>query len=112
MKCCFDTCDKAATHAPKVFVPAQGYAAVPQFSVSCIFGIQLCENHARDFEAKEQFNDPRTSEQWRSVFNAILSMKRSGRVPVPLDFKRAFNEALSLESIEYIQYEAMQAKRN
>lgn len=96
-------CPRTATHVPKIMVPASGWAIELHTPLSAIMGLKLCEQHAKEFPARDQFFNAETRDQWRDIFSVIVKAMGS---QCPPDYERAFTRIVSLTSHEFKQYEA------
>lgn len=108
-KCASDDCSNAAQFAPKICAPATGYPPEERYSLSGIFGLELCKSCCEKFPAAEQFTNPKTADTWTTIFNMLLKAK--GRGAIPPDYTRAFVVCLPLDSKEYLTFKSMQATK-
>ncbi len=92
-------CITRAQYAPKICVPAKGYAVELNKHVSVIVGLTLCEDHMVTLEPGSLLN--------RHLV-AIIDGFCRGKVPP--DYARAFILPVMLDSNEYRMWERERAK--
>lgn len=104
MKNCEKTgCPRAATHAPRLNVPARGWAISLHQPIKMFAGVELCRDHAREFfaEAPAQFwqQNPKLRE--------AVEILAAGKAPP--DFDRTFGDVVRLDSEAYQQFQQMRS---
>lgn len=104
MKCEHEGCPHEATVAPKVNVPATGWAIDLHQPLAVLFAFKVCRDHFEEF--KQQFtwhgNDP--------LRRAIELAARACHKAAP-DFDRVFVSSVKLASDEFAQFERIRQER-
>lgn len=101
--CEFKGCDRTATHALRLIVPAAGWPEAIHRPLSIIIGLKLCREHADAADVKQFMDD-----ELRATIRNHLA---AGRKEAP-DFERARSEPVRLEDSDYLEFERMQAGRS
>ncbi len=93
-------CARAATHAPRLNIPAQGWPIDLHQPISMFIGIELCKDHAKTFGDGFKWSDnPKLKEAIEIV----------SRGKAPPDFDRAFHTVTRLDSDEYRKFGQVRA---
>lgn len=90
-KCEWHGCEREATHAPKICVPAMGWALETHQPLSVIMGLKFCVEHAQRFDVRGTLaiDEPKSM---RRVFE-ILAGDRCRP-----DYDRAWVDPIPIES--------------
>lgn len=91
-------CEREATHAPNIYIPATGYPQERRHSVNLIAGTEMCRSHAEDVDPTEFVPD--------LAKLAEIAARASGS-SVPPDVSRAWVVPLRIDSEEYRKFRAM-----
>lgn len=99
MICCREGCDLDARWAPKLCVPAAGYAIERHEPLQALVGLALCTYHIADLKPADLLGGPigaddAGGERLRQVFRVM-----AGKVPP--DFERAWIARVSVNSPEF-----------
>lgn len=108
LRCERDGCEQAAQFAVEICVPAKTMQAKEREWPSVIIGLKLCLTHAKEFDAKQQFNDPRTADTWKTIFKVAYGVGKYKELGP--DFDRAFVNPIPLDGEKFLTYERMTAK--
>lgn len=93
MKCMHVDCELDATCAPKLMVPATGYALEAHQPMGLSMGAVICDAHFATLDAHEMLEkNPRLVE----IFEHLAKDK------APPDFKRAYLQRLAVDSEEFL----------
>lgn len=90
-------CPQTARVAPKLVVPARGYAAIPDNCVAAFVGLELCAAHGAELKP-EQWLGPQVSALQGNVRQVFVELTRG---KAPLDFARARFELVRLDAPEW-----------
>lgn len=102
--CNWQTCERAATHAVRLYVPAMFRSKEPKNCANMYLGLECCLEHAQAFDALAflQLN-PGLKEMVRKLMKA--------RRKVQPDFRRTFCEPVLLTDPGYLEFKLMNAER-
>lgn len=100
-KCDKKGCEREARFAPKIYIPARGFAAIREQSASMYIGLEMCYEHAENF-------DPGDLENIEEIANAALRVVLQN--PVPCDIERAWVIPIRLDSKEFLEFKNMSNK--
>lgn len=104
-KCAREGCERAATHIPRVNVPATGHALDTHQPIGLCLNLKLCKDHALDFSAAGQFGPGAPGD-----LRKIIEIMCAGRARP--DFDRAFTTALRLDHPEALALEKAMASKH
>jgi hypothetical protein len=90
--CQHESCNRPATHAPQLQIPAQGWPIDLHQPVAMFIGVELCKDHATRFGDDFKWSDN------LKIKEAVEFITR-GRAPP--DFERAFHTVVRLDSEAY-----------
>ena len=102
-KCISKDCPHGAKFAPRICVPAALWPIDAHQPLSCIMGIELCEDCFNEIKP-EHFFGPEVSKlpnNMRGMFELIAKGKQAP------DFDRAYIERVNINSKEYAQYQRL-----
>lgn len=106
MKCTHEGCERKATHVPKLFIPVTGYPAVPERSLAMLTTIELCRDHAREFEPAQILDCPAPKGGGTFAEVALPAIVRLAGSNIPPDPARAWCVALAIDTDEYQAFKA------
>lgn len=96
-------CPRAATHAPRLSIPAKGWAIELHQPLQMFCGVELCRDHAGEFFAGDA---PRFWQENPKLRQAVEIMA-AGKAPP--DFDRTFADVVRIDSSVYRKFQDMQA---
>lgn len=99
--CQREQCEKKATLAPKLMVPAKYWAIAAHSPASAIISLRLCKDH---------YNELKTEDFLTDQFKEIMEMMTEGKCPP--DFDRAFFKSVKLDSYEWIEFSNIRNRGN
>lgn len=98
-QCAKEGCHLLGMYVPQIFCAITGVVANEKNAPSMFMQLEMCQKHAKEFDAKTQFADERTSAVWRNAFRVAISFKYPGTQP---DFDRVWVKALEVTSPLYL----------
>lgn len=110
MKCSETGCSHAATHVPKLCVPAMGWPQDETRALSLMLGAPMCRRHCEAFTPDNLLDVP--NEKGATVRNDLIpAMARLTGSRIPPDCDRAWVVPVRMDSPAYRDFEAIQRKR-
>lgn len=111
MKCEREGCDRTATHAVKICVPATGWPKEEARALSMILGIKACRDHAAAFDPADVLLQPTPNDADTTFADAVLpAMARMSGPSIPPDASRAWVVPIPLDGEEFQTFERIQAR--
>lgn len=105
LNCHHQGCTNAATHIPKLCVPALHWAIHNHRPLSVLFDMPLCDEHVNDIRMPEIL-DPVVNAKLRHLFEIMCRGKQ------PPDFTRAFVLRARLDSDEVKKFRELQTAKS
>jgi len=91
--CAHEDCERKATVAPKLMVPAMYWGIDVHTPACAIIGLTLCKDHFDELQTEDFLTDD---------FKEIMRLATKGKCPP--DFDRAFFRKLKLDSFEWLEF--------
>ena len=99
--CQHEECDRKATVAPKLIVPAKFWSIETHRPVTAILSLMLCKDHYEELKTEDFLTDD---------FKEIIRIATKGKCPP--DFNRVFFEKVKLDSFEWIEFKNIRNRGN
>ena len=111
MKCQREGCQRQATHAIKICVPASGWPKDEARALQFILGMKCCRDHAAAFDPADVLLQPTPNDPDATFADVVLpAMARMSGSTIPPDASRAWTVPVRLDSEDFKAFERVQAR--
>lgn len=109
-KCVAAGCEREATDAPEICVPATGWPIDRKRALRAILGTPLCREHVEAFKPGDVLDQPNPNGE--GTFGSVVmpAMARMSGSKIPPDLARAWIHPLRLDSDDYLAFQRMADK--